>query len=322
MQVFIKRLQKYILNAVCRKNKIFAPLKNNVMQRQIPSFLTSKKNLILLMIFVFFFSLLFLNIYKPFNDEFFSLFWKRGGLTDTRRFITTLFIVLSGITILSISRFIMYLVNNRVKTTYLIYAIWIFAEILMMTILYSLTVKIGLKDFRDFFEIAPSAMLYITLILFLPYVISWLYLSLQDKKSHLARMIQMSKYIDEEQYFAIQPDKFNLIHFNDEKGTLRLSIKFINLYYIESFDNYVNIYYENKGKIARFLLRRSLKSIEDSYAEYPLVRCHRSYIVSVNKVKVLRKDKEGLFLDLDYLNLPDLPVSKTYAEQVIKLFYQ
>jgi DNA-binding LytR/AlgR family response regulator len=230
--------------------------------------------------------------------------------------------VFCGIIVLSISRFAMYLLRNKIKITYLAYSIWIFSEILVMSVLYALVVKIGLKDYRDFFDIAPLAMLYITLILFLPYVVSWLYLSLQDKKVHLDRIVQMSKYIDEESYFAIQPDKFNLIHFSDDKGTLRLSIKFHNLYYIESSDNYVNIYYENKGKIARFLLRRSLKSIEDSYAEYPLVRCHRSYIVNTNKVKVLRKDKEGLFLDLDYLNLPDLPVSKTYAEQVIKLFYQ
>ena len=216
----------------------------------------------------------------------------------------------------------MYLLKNRIKLTYLAYSVWIFGEILIMSVLYALVVKIGLNDPRDFFDIAPQAVFYIALILFLPYVVSWLYLSLQDKKLHLARMVQMSKYIDEEHYFAIQPDKFNLIHFNDDKGTLRLSIKFHNLYYIESFDNYVNIYYENKGKIARFLLRKSLKSIEDSYADYPLVRCHRSYIVNINKVKVLRKDKEGIFLDLDYLDLPDLPVSKTYSEQVVKSFYQ
>jgi DNA-binding LytR/AlgR family response regulator len=150
---------------------------------------------------------------------------------------------------------------------------------------------------------------------------AWFY-SLQEKNTQLSRMVQMSKYIEEENYFAIQPDKFNMIHFSDDKGTLRLAIKFHNLYYIESSDNYVNIYYENKGKITRFLLRRSLKSIEESYVDYPLVRCHRSYIVNVNKVKVLRKDKEGILLDLDEHNLPDIPVSKTYAEQVIKLFYQ
>ena len=292
------------------------------MQRLIPSYLMSKKNLILLMVFIFFFSLLFLNVYLPFNDEYLLLFWKSQEISQTQRFVTILLIVLSGIGILSLSRLVMYLLKNKIKITYFVYSIWLFGEILVMSTLYALVVKIGLKDTRDFFDLAPRALFYISLILFLPYLVSWLYLSLQDKKSHLARMIQMSKYIDEEHYFAIQPDKFNLIHFNDDKGTLRLSIKFNNLYYIESFDNYVNIYYENKGKIARFLLRRSLKSIEENYAEYPLVRCHRSYIVSVNKVKVLRKDKEGLFLDLDYLNLPDLPVSKTYAEQVIKLFYQ
>jgi DNA-binding LytR/AlgR family response regulator len=131
-----------------------------------------------------------------------------------------------------------------------------FGEILFMSVLYAFVMKIGFKDVRDFFEIAPQALLYILLILILPYMISWLILSLQDKKSRLARLVQMSKYIDEENYFAIQPDKFNMIHFNDDKGTLRLSIKFHNLYYIESSDNYVNIYYENKGKIARFFTEK------------------------------------------------------------------
>jgi len=290
------------------------------MHKLIPNFLVSKKNTVLFMIFVFFFSILFLNIYKPFDSI--SQIHNNINLTPTQYFFTTLILVLCGITILSVSRIVMYLIKNRIKLTYLAYSIWIFGEIFIMSILYALAMKIGFKEARDFFEITPQAMLYISLILFLPYMISWLYLSLQDKKSHLARLIQMSKYIDEENYFAIQPDKHNLIHFNDDKGTLRLSIKFHNLYYIESSDNYVNIYYENKGKIARFLLRRSLKSIEDQYVDYPLVRCHRFYIVNINKVKVLRKDKEGLFLDMDYMNLPDLPISKTYYDQVIKLFYQ
>ena len=289
------------------------------MQKQIPDFLVSKKNTVLFMVFVFFFSMLFLNIYKP---DFISQIYSNIDATDTQYFITTLFFALSGIAVLIVSRLVMYLIKEKIKLTYIVYSIWVFGEILIMSVLYALVMKIGFKDARDFFDIAPRALLYITLILFLPYMVSWLYLSLQDKKSRLARMVQMSKYIDEENFFAIQPDKFNLIHFNDEKGTLRLSIKFNNLYYIESSDNYVNIYYENKGKIARFLLRRSLKSIEDQYIDYPLVRCHRFYIVNINKVKVLRKDKEGLFLDLDYLNLPDLPISKTYYDQVIKLFYQ
>jgi DNA-binding LytR/AlgR family response regulator len=263
--------------------------------------------------------MLFLNIYKP---DFLSQLYYNENVTDTQYFFTTLILVLCGIAVLIVSRFVMHFVKSMIKLTYLSYSIWIFGEILIMSVLYALVMKIGFHDIRDFFDIAPQALLYILLILFLPYMISWLLLSLQDKKSRLARVVQMSKYIDEEQYLAIQPDKYNLIHFNDEKRTLRLSIKFHNLFYIESSDNYVNIYYENKGKIARFLLRRSLKSIEDQYVDYPLVRCHRFYVVNINKVKVLRKDKDGLFLDLDYMDLPDLPISKTYYDQVIKLFYQ
>jgi DNA-binding LytR/AlgR family response regulator len=117
-----------------------------------------------------------------------------------------------------------------------------------------------------------------------------------------------------------QPEKPDIINFRDEKGKLRLSIKFQNLFYIESSDNYVNIYYESKGKVTPFLLRRSMKSIEDQYVGYPLVRCHRSYMVNVDKVKVLRNDKDGVFLDLDFLDLIDIPVSKTYSGRVIELF--
>jgi len=118
----------------------------------------------------------------------------------------------------------------------------------------------------------------------------------------------------------LQPEKPDIINFHDEKGRLRLSIKFHNLFYIESCDNHVNIYYESKGKIIQFLLRRSMKDMENLYANYPLIRCHRSYMVNVEQVKVLRNDKNGVFLDLDILDAPDIPVSKTYSEQVIKLF--
>ena len=126
----------------------------------------------------------------------------------------------------------------------------------------------------------------------------------------------------EESYASIGNEKQNLIHFHDEKGTLRLSIKFSKLYYIEAADNYVNIYYENKGKISRFLLRKSLKSIEDTYKDYPLIRCHRSYIINLEKVKVLKKEKDVTYLDFDYVDINVIPVSKTYSQNIIDIFYK
>ncbi|MCL2167851.1 MAG: LytTR family transcriptional regulator [Lentimicrobiaceae bacterium] len=111
-------------------------------------------------------------------------------------------------------------------------------------------------------------------------------------------------------------DNEHSIHFKDEKGILRLVIPFNNLYYIESLDNYVNIFYKNKEQIEHLILRKSLKSIEEEYSDFPLVRCHRSFVVNIKKVKVLRKEKEGTSLGFDHLGLIDLPVSKTYFENV------
>jgi len=53
-----------------------------------------------------------------------------------------------------------------------------------------------------------------------------------------------------------------------------------------------------------------------------LVRCHRSYIVNLDNVKVLLKKKDGIFLELDAVNTPDIPVSRTYYERVMDKFSQ
>ena len=82
----------------------------------------------------------------------------------------------------------------------------------------------------------------------------------------------------------------------------------------------MNIYYLNHDKIARFVLRATLKSIEENYANSDLVRCHRSFMVNFKKVKVLHKERNGLFIDLDIEKTPEIPVSGTYAEPILKMF--
>jgi len=54
----------------------------------------------------------------------------------------------------------------------------------------------------------------------------------------------------------------------------------------------------------------------------PLVRCHRSYIVNMDKVKILKKVKGGIVLELDEEETPDIPVSKTYYESFMQKFSQ
>jgi DNA-binding LytR/AlgR family response regulator len=148
------------------------------------------------------------------------------------------------------------------------------------------------------------------LVLLLPYSVLWLYFSWRDKK-HQLETIQNNNTDSPKQ------DAFS---FRDERGELKLSLKKENLMYIASADNYVKIWYLSKGKLSGFMLRNSLKTIENSINDASIVRCHRSYIVNFDRVKVLKKDKEGICLEFDEEQVPDLPISKTYAERITTLF--
>ena len=113
----------------------------------------------------------------------------------------------------------------------------------------------------------------------------------------------------------------NLIAFPDEKGELRISIMLENLLYIDSSDNYVTIHYLNKSKLSHFLIRNTLKWMDENLTnDSQLVRCHRSYIVNLDKVKVIRKNKGGIIMELDIVNTPDIPVSTTFYERVMSKF--
>jgi DNA-binding LytR/AlgR family response regulator len=112
----------------------------------------------------------------------------------------------------------------------------------------------------------------------------------------------------------------DMIPFYDDKSTLKFSVKKENLLYLESTENYISICYLNKGKVSKYLLRDTMKKMEENFAGTEIIRCHRSYMVNFEKVKVIRKDKDGLKLELDNPSVIDIPVSKTYADNVMHTF--
>jgi len=224
-------------------------------------------------------------------------------------------IVLVGMLVVVISRMIMLVYVKKKTITYLQYGVWIVTEILSMSMFYALFTKFIPKENlnRDFAQIFYDSTFHATLILLLPYAILWLYFSWREKNIILQKI--------KEKENVIATPKKNLIAFLDEKGEFKISIVLENLLYVDSADNYATIHYLNKSKLSHFLIRNSLKWIEENLTkETPLVRCHRSYIVNLDKVKVLRKTKDGIFLELDALNTADIPVSKTYYERVMTKF--
>lgn len=281
------------------------------MNQQIPAYMYEKSNVIRLILLTAVFALLFINIFKPFE----SRHWY--NISDFKYFVFASLIVLVGMLVVVISRLIMLAYTKKSKSlTYMQYGVWVLAEIIAMSLFYSLFTKF-IPDkgaSRDFMDIFQQSTVNTSLILLLPYSIIWLYFSWRDKNILLEKISK-----DEPEMEILQKRK--ILGFTDEKGELKISVMLDNLLYIDSADNYATIHYLNKSKLSHFLIRNSLKWIEENHTkDTPLVRCHRSYIVNLDKVKVLRKTKEGIFLEIDALNTPDIPVSKTYYDRVMEKF--
>lgn len=302
------------------------------MKDTIIKYFNRKRNIAAFLVFVYAFAIGFIFLVNPFNVK----SWVDWEDTDDY-VITVLSVVGIGFFVLLASRSLMYILRNKVVLNFKGFLIWVAGELAVLSAFYTLFAHEYDPNYigQGYFDIFPRIFMYVALLLLVPYIISWMYVALKVKRDVEDDAVvptkatetddtksDMSKSISETELLVKENEqpRHNIVNFYDDKGQLKLSVDIDNLLYVESADNYVNIYYSNKGKFSRFMLRATLKSIEDTFADCDLVRCHRSYVVNFKKVKVLRKEKMGLFLDLDFDNSPEIPVSKTYAESVINLF--
>ena len=274
-------------------------------EKPVPSYLNEKVNIVRLVIFTSLFALIFINIYSPFGAD------KWFNLTRFEFFTFSSLTILTGVLVVVISRLIMYNVCRRRSIMLWQYLLWIIGEILSMALFYALFEKFALNDQRPFAELVKVSSRHTALVLLLPYSVLWLYFSWRDKKEQIERMADIQ---------SVSPNTRDMIPFYDEKGILKFSVKKENILYLESAENYVSICYLNKGKVSKFLLRDTLKKVEESFFGTDVIRCHRSYMVNFEKVKVIKRDREGLKLELDNLSVTDIPVSKTYISSVMLTF--
>ena len=120
---------------------------------------------------------------------------------------------------------------------------------------------------------------------------------------------------------TIAPTELKKITLFDNSGVMKMSVNSSNLYYIESDDNYIKVWYtDSKNELKTYMVRCRLKTVEESFLGSGLVRCHRKYIVNMDKVKVMRKETEGYELVLDNDSIAPIPVTKTYTDSVLGYF--
>ena len=243
---------------------------------------------------IFFF--VFLLIYRPIEVQ--SLL----GASYFGVHITLLSCIVLLCTI--IARLVYYFLP--LKLNYSLYALWCTAEMIFISFFIALYLWLALRSGTPYYQNLTLSFQLVFLTLLFPYSILALSFKLQDY--HEKSMIESDHSGNRR------------MRFYDHKHNLKLVLVPQAVLYIASDENYVNINYIENDRVRTFVLRSSMKAIEDLCVENGMVRCHRSYLVNPYHVKVLRNDSEGVvYAELDANDLNRIPVTKRYYDNLASM---
>lgn len=282
-------------------------VKNTV---NIPKFFFEMKSIWLFLATMLVVTLLFIVFYQPA-----SFLRTEEPVSNLNIYIYTVIMVASGAGMFVISRMLLFYVQKKTTMEFFHFIIWMAVELIVISVL--LTVIgffLGNVAQLPFSDMLWRVSLDFLSVIAVPYIISVLAFYLDDRR----RLVQSLRHRLEMQADQLLPEGEN-INFYDRGGKLAFSTRRTNVLYIEAANNYSNIHYINEGKEDTFILRNSLKMLDDPEKYKGLLRCHRGFIVNIENVKLLRKDKEFLVLELTQGSRA-IPVSDSYYQRVVQSF--
>lgn len=272
----------------------------------VPDYLLTRRNTIIQTAFTAVFAYIFINIYRPFGyDNWYEEVYLWQLL------LASAVVIFTGMIVIILSRILLFSIKRSHEITFAVYIWFIVAEILFMGLFYTSFEVFILKDERPPLSLLFNAVQNTALILLIPYALSFLFFAWTDIKKKFEKVVQQ---------FRDPSDQF--IPIKDEKGQLRISIKCVDLLFMEANDNYVNLHYLSNGKQKIFMVRNSLKHFELSMKDYPVTRVHRKFAVNTKNVKLLKKGKKSYEVIMNTLAEDVIPVSKKYEQEVIKVLNQ
>jgi len=285
------------------------------LNKKAPRYLLESRTLTGSVIFIVLFSILFMIIYGPYSStSWLTLMFQEQESSEIysgfRMVMASVAFYLVAIAFLILSKVLLHQVHRRHPITNGQLMLWVGGEVVMESFIYTVFTELFvITDPNIFLSILGRSILVLAFILIVPYVICVLYATTRYQRLLLDR-IGMNMVNDK----TDNTDP-RLIHLVDSTGKLKMSISIDSLYYVESQDNYVKIYYEADGKLCNYMLRSTTKAIENKFGEY-LIRCHRGYIVNKNKIKIFRNDRDGMYIKLTHDGIKQIPVSKSYSSNI------
>jgi len=270
----------------------------------IPKFLLQKKFMMESVFFVFAFSVLYLFIYKPFS----ATLW--FGFDSWRIALLTVGYFVVAISVMIASKFVVLAIQKRFEMRVWAYLLVTLVEFLMLSAFYLLftSFRVTMVSFDVLVLLKTS--LCVLLILSIPYSIFILYTGYRSQRDEVKMLRNLLSKVQ-------SSPTVRMISLYDTFGTMKISIDQDSIYYIESQDNYVKIYYELEGRLTSYMLRCRTQQMEEMLSGTSIHRCHRSYFVNFDKVTVLNHGKGKATVTLSHPDVKQIPVSKTYYRTVL-----
>ena len=265
--------------------------KNNIM-------MTGTHSILLHAVALPVFFLLFVVFYEPFGIKS-LLTMERSSVTFN---VTMLFCIL--LTSMSIIRCLLYFICKVRSISRIEYALWCVAEVLVSSLFMALYLSLMMPSASPYYELVGKALKITAGTCVYPYLFIWVGM---EAKTRINLLSQRS-------------DDSSLIRFYDEYKKLRFVIAPEAVLYIKSEDNYAQIHYLDKGMPQKFILRSSMKALEDNLRQHGLIRCHRSYFVNPSFIRIIHRNEAGLIVaELNQGGYESIPISQKYQDQIAKI---
>ncbi|WP_375561598.1 7TM diverse intracellular signaling domain-containing protein [Bernardetia sp. OM2101] len=126
---------------------------------------------------------------------------------------------------------------------------------------------------------------------------------LDRKVEKIDKKLEVSQHIKSEPTLtASLQTKSNIISILTENKEEDFKVEADNLLYIQTADNYLEIFFLENQSISKKLIRNTLKSISEMLEnDFPqFFRCHKSYLINLHQVKHISGNAQGYKLHLFY----------------------
>ena len=250
--------------------------------------------------------MLFMALYQPsfaYSTTWFGFHsWKQTGVTALFYAVAISTLIISKLLLFRFSR------NHSVTVKRILF--WHIVEFFAIATeyyLFSVYFRLGSVEVPQLLVRIPMC---VALILAIPYSIIWLYAQYKAKKEEL----ELFKVTHKRETIE---SGHRLIQFRDSQGKHKMSLSEDSIFYIESQDNYVQIFYDLEGKLSSYLLRCSTQKIEEDLTDTSIVRCRRSFLVNTSKIVRWGKERGHFTITLDQPSGKTITVTPAYYRTIL-----